>query len=280
MNFSHLSDTKDCGGAEGREMSIHRTHRIDRNAAEQLFLRGPIGSSCVPQPLWTVLAAAAAPGHDRELAGEQAALAAFREARLTPAAEPRRTSMIQHALAKLLTVKIAAVTIAATTTLGGVALAASTGTLPNPIKSDTPTAQSERSPATGESAGSRGEAAPSKSPKDERDAKSSAAPSPSMVGLCRAYNAHPMDSRGKALESTAFTALVTAAGGKASVNEYCLKTLAAVSTSAKPHPTGKPATAPTTAPSQAPNAHPTGKPSEPGKAPASVPPTPGGGNDD
>lgn len=253
-------------------MSIHRTDRIGRGTAEQLILRGPAISSSAPEPLWTVLAAAAAPGRYDELAGEQAAVAAFREARLATALNARRPSMIQTALAKLLTVKIAAATIAATT-LGGVALAAGTGALPTPGDQD----KAPKPTQSKELVGSRGGASPSTSPKAEKP--STGTPSPSMVGLCKAYTAHPMDSRGKALESAAFTALVTAAGGGAKVGGYCTTVLAAASASPKA-PTGKPTDTPAdkptdkatakptdgpTAPEQQPTAHPTGRPDQPGK---------------
>ncbi|NBH03102.1 hypothetical protein, partial [Amycolatopsis sp. SID8362] len=46
-------------------------------------------------------------------------------------------------------------------------------------------------------------------------------PSPSLVGLCHAYSAGDKSEHGKALESPAFAALITAAGGKDGVDGYC-----------------------------------------------------------
>ncbi len=104
---------------------------MDRKTAEEL-LRGarPVGD-----PLSAVLAAAKAPATAGELSGEADALAAFRAAAHSPAVVPqRRRSMV----AKLLTLKVAAAAFACTATVGGVALAASTGALPNPISSNSP----------------------------------------------------------------------------------------------------------------------------------------------
>jgi len=89
-------------------------------------------------PLSGVLRAATAPAHPEELAGEQAAVAAFRDAQ--PA--PRRSL-----LARILTVK--AVVIAAAAVSTGVVVAATGGGLPWP---STPTPPPAESPATQEPA--------------------------------------------------------------------------------------------------------------------------------
>jgi hypothetical protein len=89
-------------------------------------------------PLSGVLRAATAPAHPEELAGEQAAVAAFRDAQ--PA--PRRSL-----LARILTVK--AVVIAAAAVSTGVVVAATGGGLPWP---STPTRPPAESPATQEPA--------------------------------------------------------------------------------------------------------------------------------
>ncbi|MFI9157063.1 hypothetical protein [Kitasatospora aureofaciens] len=123
-------------------MSTNRSRRIDRDAAEQLLggavggpsagqdasLTGPDG----PGQLARVLAAAAAPATAAELAGEEAALAAFREASLTPdplVTPVRRRSMATAALARAFSTKAAAAVLGATA-LCGVAVAAGTGNLP------------------------------------------------------------------------------------------------------------------------------------------------------
>lgn len=227
------------GGAGGGEMSNQRTRRIDRVTAEQLLRGVPVDAPGVRGGgvgrLAGVLAAAAAPVRVGELAGEEAAVVAFREARLGPAVESRRQSMIQSALAKLLTVKVAALTIGFTA-LGGVALAAGTGTLPTPLDRG-PSAHPTSSPSAGSQEGAGGPESPRPSPSLKgKGAGSKGTPSPSMVGLCRAYAAKPVGARGKALESPAFTALVTAAGGKQNVAAFCKVVLAAKASGAPESP--------------------------------------------
>ncbi|MFE6056901.1 hypothetical protein ACFQ6N_39700 [Kitasatospora sp. NPDC056446] len=127
-------------------MSTNRSRRIDRDAAEQLLggavaapsagqdasLTGPDGG---PGQLARVLAAAAAPATAGELAGEEAALAAFRAASLTPdpvVTPVRRRSMATAALARAFSTKAAAAVLGATA-LCGVAVAAGTGNLPSAL---------------------------------------------------------------------------------------------------------------------------------------------------
>ncbi|MFF2042378.1 hypothetical protein ACFVVX_18315 [Kitasatospora sp. NPDC058170] len=132
-------------------MSTNRSRRIDRDTAEHL-LGGAVGGPSAGQDasltgpdgtgrtgVARVLAAAAAPATAGELAGEEAALAAFREARLTPdravsavPAPVRRRSMATAALARAFSTKAVAVVLGATA-LGGVAVAAGTGNLPSPL---------------------------------------------------------------------------------------------------------------------------------------------------
>ena len=121
--------------------------------------------------------------------------------------------MIKTAVVKLLTVK--AVTVAALVVgTGGVALAASTGALPNPLNSHPTPAASAGQSHTGD--------APAASPHPG----GSADPSPSLVGLCKAYTAGAATAQGKALDNPAFHALLAAAGGKDNVDSYCTNLLA------------------------------------------------------
>jgi hypothetical protein len=130
-------------------MNTRHSRRISRKAAEQLLdgatELGPAHASG-PHQVARVLAAAAAPGREHELAGEQMAVAAFEAGHLASVASDRRGQMIKSPLAKLLTAKMiaAALTVFAG---GGVALAASTGTFsgpgpgtqtPNPARSWSP----------------------------------------------------------------------------------------------------------------------------------------------
>jgi hypothetical protein len=232
-------------------MSIGRSPRIDQFTAQRLLR----GETADPDRLAELLATAAAPAARGELAGEEAAVAAFREAHLGPVVQLRRQSVIKTALAKLLTLKVAAAALTVTAA-GGVALAAGTGNLPQAL----------------------GGAASSSHPTPTRDAKAqhtpkdtaahdghSASPSPSLVGLCHAYQAGVGDSPGKALGNPAFTHLITVAGGKDAVAAYCTNLLKTHPGSAHAsHPAGAHAKRPTSAPAQhptsAPSTHPTGAP--------------------
>lgn len=241
-------------------MSIRRTRHMSATTAERL-LAGAGGESVDDQhpALAAVLAASTGPARPVELIGLHQAVAGFRAAQLHPVLPPRRQSVIKTALVKLLTVKAAAVAVVAVGA-GGVALAATTGTLPNPLSNHANPAAS-----AGISHASQHPSAPGHGP-------SNADPSPSLVGLCHAFTAGAGADHGKALESPAFRALITAAGGKDKVDAYCTTLLAAsASESAHPggqvsdHPTGAPAThqtgAPTTHQTGGPTEHPTSHPS-------------------
>jgi hypothetical protein len=94
-------------------------------------------------------------------------------------------------------------------------------------------------------------------------------PSPSLRGLCQAYTAHVGSSPGKELDSPAFSALITAAGGTDKVAAFCTSLLATQpGNGPTTHPGGKPSSLPTPAntthptgkPTTDPTGHPTGKP--------------------
>jgi hypothetical protein len=198
-------------------MSTHGPRRLDRATAEHLLDGAGTGATSGHEALGRLLAAAAAPPRDGELGGELAAMAAFRAARLTPVPEPRRPSMMKMAMAKLLTVKAAAVL--AVTAAGGAALATTTGAVPNPL-SDKPN-------------GAAVSAAPSRPGGDHPPSAAAGpdgggSPSPSLHGLCRAYAAKGGVERGRSLDSSAFRVLVGAAGGKDRVEAYCARLLAEV----------------------------------------------------
>jgi hypothetical protein len=202
-------------------MSTHRRH-LDRRATEQMLNGVPVAGG---NPLNDLLVAAAAPARDGELAGEHAAVTAFRAARLETALQPRRPSMLKTLLAKLLTAKIAAAAAALAVAAGGVATAAATGYLPTPLggnstvaptHSSTPTTSGRPSPAGTGERDDHGAAPPPGSP----------SPSPSLTGLCNAYTAGAGSEHGKALDSPAFGTLITAAGGKDKVDAYCATLLA------------------------------------------------------
>lgn len=72
-------------------MRTRHSYGITRKTAEDLFA-GSTGSG--PEELIRVLRAATAPGRKNELAGEQAAVAAFEANHLGPVATLRRRKMI------------------------------------------------------------------------------------------------------------------------------------------------------------------------------------------
>ncbi|SMD10196.1 prolipoprotein diacylglyceryl transferase [Kibdelosporangium aridum] len=212
-------------------MSARRFRRVDRRTAGQ---QGPGGTPDRARALDELLADAAAPAHASELAGEEAAVAAFRSARLAETTQPRRWSM--HRLTKLFTVKAAAVAIGAMAA-GGVAFAAATGNLPSQDSPAVPATTSNSATAPAEDSG-KGNPTDKNTPNSEKPGTdrpgngkpanengNNPAPSPSEHGLCQAYTSAPEADRGKRLESPAFEALITAAGGKDKVPAFCVTVL-------------------------------------------------------
>jgi hypothetical protein len=179
----------------------------------------------------------------REVHGEQEAMTAFRQARLNPAVTPRRRSMSAGKLLALKTI-IAAVGLSG----GGVALAGATGHLPAQAGGH-PAASASAKPSGYVAAAGAADAAGAAT-----NGHTSATPSPALHGLCHAYAAGAGNNPGKALDNPAFSALITAAGGRDKVTSYC----ATVVESSKPghspahsnsgsagHHTGKPSRHPT-----------------------------------
>jgi hypothetical protein len=237
-------------------MNAHERHRFTAEISEQLLEGHAVGAHHAPRltDLLAMVSTAAFPG---ELSGEDAAVAAFREAMsgdlATQSGRGSRTKSV--VVAKLLTLKAAAIAVAAVSA-GGVALAATTGVLPSPLAPENPS-HSTNAPA---------------------QTNDPATPSPSLAGLCTAYLAGAGADHGEALESPAFSALITAAGGKDNVDAYCVGLGATVpgsgtdSESRGDHATRPPAThpGPTDHPT-GPTEHPTGEPSHPTGAPTSHP---------
>lgn len=246
-------------------MNAHRPRRVDRDTAERLLSGAVVDPQDGPDVLVRLLAATRAPAHPVELAGESAAMDAFRAAHLGLVLQPRRRSMLETALAKLLTLKVAAAAVATVAATGGVALAASSGALPNPLGSDDPKAKPSAH-ATGK-------------PSADADGKGNASPSPSLVGLCRAYKAGAGDNPGKALENPAFSVLITTAGDKEKVAAYCDTLLAAQKGDKTPGgPSTRPGGASETHPTGKPDSHPSGPATKPTSAPVTrvtPPPTAG-----
>ncbi|MGH3070189.1 MAG: hypothetical protein ACRDMI_16615, partial [Streptosporangiaceae bacterium] len=217
-------------------MSTSRPQGIDRETAEQL-LDGPGGAH--PGQLPRILAAAAAPGHDPELAGEETAVAAFQAHHLSPVTTPRRGQMIKSPLARLLTVKVLTAAAAALAT-GGAALAASTGALtghsPAPVHSGASQypSSAQATPAT-QPATAHGQTAAASSPPGSiipgstaglcRDlaSRAGATGTASPAALTQAL-ASPVMSR--ALHGPAFSRLTAITGETTTVPDYCALELA------------------------------------------------------
>jgi len=236
--------------------SNERRDRMDRTTAEQ-FLQGDRATLNAGHPrLAELLAAASASAHPAELAGESAAMAAFTAARHSPPSPARRPSMIQLAIAKILTIKVAAIAGIACASVGGVALAANAGVLPAPISSHLPGAHSSKSaqPHPTQSGSAQPRPIPS----------GSALPRPSgpaagpldIAALCRDFGSRGDKAhRTKALEERRFGELVRRAGKKDHdrVEKFCARLKPSGSPSARPsgsafpdagRPGGQPSTRP------------------------------------
>jgi hypothetical protein len=214
------------GGAEANGMSNGRTD-------EDRLLDG---AGPAFDPVARLVAAARAPARRYELSGEEAAAFAFRSARVTGVGpRPRHAATRGRRWAGAVGVKVAAVVFAVAA--GGVAVAAGTGVLPNPIiNTSTPTDPGRPSWRS---------AAPSSSNADRQTQMPGAgsptgSPSPfgaehaAPAGLCRAYQASGSEP-GKSMDSAAFLALVAAAGGEDRIEAYCLAVL--LQTTPGPHGT-------------------------------------------
>lgn len=176
-----------------------------------------------------LLHAASAPASPRELAGEHAAVEAFHRAHLVSSAYPGRDDMrvTQTARTGLKAAIAAAGAVGLLST--GVAFAASghapwsqhaAGAAASTHATD-PTHPTHPTQPTHPTAGSS-------------DAPDSTGPdSHAFGGLCRAYTSGNKTEHGQALESPAFAALVTAAGGLDNVASFC----STVSTGPSAHPT-------------------------------------------
>jgi hypothetical protein len=178
--------------------------------------------------------------------------------------------MLKTALAKLATAKVAIVLAAVGG--GGVALAAGSGHLPGAGTTDHH-ANRPTSSVTGSSHASGGHGSPgaaahgsgaaAESAAAGRSATPNGSPSPNLRGLCTAFHAGVGDNPGKALDNPAFTVLITTAGGKDKVADFCTGLLATPAGTVSAHP-GAPHGAPSTHPGEALSSHPSGPDQTPG----------------
>jgi len=244
-------------------------HYVDAITAERL-IRGARGGSPVGSDLLANLleAATSPPGRD-ELAGEEAAVTAFRAARLASTPESRSKPMLKTALAKLATAKIAIVLAAVG---GGAAFAAGSGHLPGagtthhhvsgrPTGGMSGSAQASGGHGSPNAAAHSSAAAPGSVAAAGRPASPKGLPSPNLRGLCTAFNAGVGDNPGKALDNPAFTVLITAAGGRDKAAAYCSALLATPVAAAPSQASGREHPKPDTR-----TTHPTGPATRPSHA--------------
>jgi len=234
-------------------MSTHR-HRDSTNTSEQLLAEVARRTPDIGDRLATLLAAAV-PSTDpgTELRGERDAVVALRTARLSRSIDPGSTRMRTPIVAKILTVKAAV--IIAILGIGSVAVAAGAGVLPIAAASHAQHA-SQPAVATTNQPGhipDPGHSDPSAHPDGPSTHPTPVgSPSPSLVGLCDAFTNLVDSDRGKALQSPAFQALVSAAGSPQAVPGFC----ASLNPTPKPtHPTPTQANPTHPTPSGTPNPH-------------------------
>jgi hypothetical protein len=200
----------------------------DQDLLDRL-LEGRLGPASTPPGyggLTRVLAAATAPAAPEELAGERLAMASFAAVMRStpPTLVPRKTAMPR----KVLTMKAAAAALVAALSLGGVAAAAS-GLLPGQAS---PVAdQASATTGTDVAAHGLGKAgaanlgrsanAGSADGQGRESAVGPDAAAAARAGLCRAWQAGQGADNGRRMDSVAFQALATAAGGADEVAGYC-----------------------------------------------------------
>ncbi|MGC4808299.1 hypothetical protein [Micromonospora sp. DT233] len=197
-------------------------------------------------PLFRLLVAAAGPARPVELAGEEAALAAFRAAHAAPTSAPARAPGRR----RLTVGALAWIGALAVTATAGVAVAATAldrAAQPVTAPSSLPTRPSDPGPTgpvtTGPGPTATGTATPAPSTATPGPGPSGrpSGPSPSgprtptgpghpgdaqLPGLCRAYLDKPVAGRRRALTTPGFAPLVTAAGGAGQVEGFCRALLA------------------------------------------------------
>jgi hypothetical protein len=173
-----------------------------------------------------LLAAAAAPAAPEELAGEQLTMATLAAVmRSTPTTlSPRRTAVPR----KVFTMKAAAAALVAVLSVGGIA-AAATGLLPgqaSPVADRAPasTAVDAAAHGLGEAAVANLGGTAHAGSTDGQGQESAVGPDATgaaRAGLCRAWQAGQGGDHGRRMDSVAFQALVTAAGGANNIARYC-----------------------------------------------------------
>jgi hypothetical protein len=184
---------------------------MDRETAERLL------SGAEPTPrtvaVANLLASAAAPATASELAGEYAALAAFRAVKRSP-------KTLRVPVRRLLVLKVSA--IAALVTAGGLAFASGTGILPTPFRpAPAVSMSSATSPGKTPSANRLGSSPGALSTTVGTTATPSSQPPAAITALCHSYLGQNTEDRRKSLKKKEFEQLVIAAGAAEEVDAYC-----------------------------------------------------------
>jgi hypothetical protein len=199
---------------------------LDQVTADQL-LAGRLNPADAPPGYAAVarlLAAAAAPPGQEELAGEHRAVAEF--AAVTRSTSPTLTSRRAGMPSKRFSVKAIAVAVAAVMTVGGIA-AAATDRLPGSarrVADEVPATTHASVPATQGGTATRPGAAGSTAGSPTGGQKAGTGPDAAGAardGLCRAWLAGKGGDNGERDDSTAFQALARAAGGAANIAAWC-----------------------------------------------------------
>jgi|GEM_PF-4507617 len=181
------------------------------DAVAELLSAHPEVEPAAADALCELLVAASAPATAGELRGEAAAVAAFRLACQPMATDPRSRPSMNHRIARLLTVKAAAITVALTAT-GGVALAASSGTLPGTGSGTVPGGTSALVPAPTHKPAPRGD--------ESQDSDTGGVKR--FAGLCHAaLQADLLHHPDLAAKNPDFARLLAAAGGAAQLPSFC-----------------------------------------------------------
>src|SRR2546423_640826 len=171
-----------------RTLRPRTPRRLTARAAEQLLTGQPAGPDL--RGLGRLLSAAAAPARPGELAGERAAVEGFRRAYRRP--PERRHRPIAVALRRTAVVKAA--TGAAVLFVGGTALAAGTGSLPDPAQQSAHDLLGVPAPRPGPIDGKHHGGNPAQAPNRPQAGGGAAVPtspgttpSPDLAQLCRGY---------------------------------------------------------------------------------------------
>jgi hypothetical protein len=219
-------------------MRTARIRRIGRREADELLSASPVNPDRAA--LRHLLDQITGTPRPEELAGRQAAVAAFVRAVRDPVPAPGRVG--RRSLALLSRAAVVKVVIGLAVLLcGSAALAAGTGNLPDgvqhgahelfaPLGVPVPDGNDRH---TGGSVGGGG--TPSTNPAAPTGSGSPLT-DPAALGLCRAWAVAGKDDHGKGLDPAATQALARAAGGTDKIAGFCGKLLGGAPGSAPPAP--------------------------------------------